>query len=51
MAKLIALVFLAAMIVQGIKPLGLPGLKKRRDFWKVAVAALAAIGLTMLVRP
>mgnify|MGYP000014657798 CR=1 FL=1 len=29
--------------------LGLPGLRQRRDFWKLAVGALAAISLTVLV--
>ena len=48
MSKLIALLILALMIVQIIKPLGLPGLRERRDFWKLAVLALAAISLTAL---
>jgi hypothetical protein len=37
------------MVVQIIKPLGLPGLRQRRDFWKLAVAAMIAISLTVLV--
>ena len=49
MSKALALVIVALMIVQLIKPLGLPGLKERRDFWKLAVAALVAISLTVLV--
>ena len=32
-----------------IKPLGLPGLKQRRDYWKLAVAAMVAISLTVLL--
>jgi hypothetical protein len=51
MAKVIALILLAAMFVQMIKPLGLPGLRKRSDFWKVAVIAIAAMMLTAMVRP
>jgi hypothetical protein len=51
MAKVIALILLAAMFVQMIKPLGLPGLRKRSDFWKVAVFAIAAMMLTAVVRP
>lgn len=49
MSKVLALVIVAMMIVQIIKPLGLPGLRQRRDSWKLAVAALAAISLTVLL--
>jgi hypothetical protein len=49
MSKLLALVILAMMIIQLIKPLGWPWLKKRRDFWKLAVLALAAISLTAVM--
>lgn len=49
MSKALALVIVALMIVQLIKPLGLPGLRERRDFWKLAVAAMVAISLTVLV--
>ncbi|MBL8576562.1 MAG: hypothetical protein JNK47_05005 [Mesorhizobium sp.] len=48
MSKILALVILAMMVIQIIKPLGLPGLKQRRDCWKLAVAALALIPLTVL---
>lgn len=48
MSKVLALVIVAMMVIQIIKPLGLPGLKQRRDCWKLAVAALAAISLTVL---
>jgi len=51
MTKIVGLLFLAAMIVQLIRPLGFPGLRKRGDFWKIAVAALAAMMLTVLVKP
>ena len=46
MSKALALVILGLMVVQLIKPLGWPGLRRRRDFWKLAVLALAAITLT-----
>jgi hypothetical protein len=49
MSKVLSLVILAMMVIQIIKPLGLPGLKQRRDFWKLAVAALAAISLTVII--
>lgn len=46
MSKAFALLMLALMAVQIIKPLGLPGLKRRADFWKLALIAMAATGLT-----
>jgi hypothetical protein len=49
MSKALALVIIGMMIVQIIKPLGLPGLKQRRDFWKLAVLALAALSLTVVL--
>lgn len=49
MSKMLALVIIGLMVVQIIKPLGLPGLKRRADFWKLAVGALAAISLTVLL--
>jgi hypothetical protein len=49
MSKALTLVILAMMVIQIIKPLGLPGLRQRRDFWKLAVVALAAISLTVVV--
>lgn len=51
MTKILSLLIIGMMIVHLIRPLGLPGLKKRADFWKIALAALAAISLTVLVRP
>ncbi|WEX09764.1 hypothetical protein [Chelativorans sp. AA-79] len=47
MTKILSLLIVAAMILHLIRPLGLPGLKKRGDFWKIAVAALAAIAVTV----
>jgi hypothetical protein len=49
MSKILALVIIGMMVIQLIKPLGLPGLRQRRDFWKLAVAAMVAITLTVLV--
>lgn len=51
MTKILSFVVIAMMIVHLIRPLGLPGLKKRGDFWKLALAALLLISLTVLVRP
>lgn len=49
MSKALALVILAMMALHLIRPLGLPGLKARRDVWKIAVFALVAIGATVLL--
>jgi hypothetical protein len=49
MTKVLSLLILAMMAIQLIRPLGLPGLKKRKDFWKLAVLALAAISATALL--
>lgn len=49
MSKVLALVIVAMMVIQVIKPLGLPGLRQRRDFWKLALLALAMMGATVLL--
>lgn len=51
MGKILALLLLGAMVLHLIKPLNLPGLRYRRDFWKIAVVAIAVMMLTVLVRP
>ena len=40
MIKLISMITTLVVIVQIIRPLGLPGLRKRADAWKLAVGAL-----------
>jgi hypothetical protein len=49
MTKALSIVIILIMIVQIIKPLGLPGLRKRSDFWKLALGALALISLTVVL--
>ncbi len=49
MSKILAFVIIGLMAIQLIKPLGLPGLRQRRDFWKLALGAMAAISLTVLL--
>jgi hypothetical protein len=49
MSKLLALVIIAMMVIQLIKPLGWPGLKRRSDFWKLALLAMAAISITAVL--
>ncbi|MGB3502952.1 MAG: hypothetical protein WBA44_15120 [Mesorhizobium sp.] len=49
MTKMLALLILAMMVLHLIRPLGLPGLKARRDVWKIAVVALVAMGATVML--
>lgn len=50
MSKAIGLFLLLVMAVQILRPLGLPGLKRRADFWKLAIAAFVIWTLTLLMR-
>jgi hypothetical protein len=51
MTKAISAFLILAMIVQIIKPLGLPGLRRRSDFWKLAIVAFVTWSVTLLFRP
>lgn len=51
MSKILPALLLAVMLLHLIRPIGLPGLKRREDFWKIAVVAIALMMLTVLVRP
>jgi len=50
MTKLIALPLILAMAIQIIKPLGYPGLRRRMDFWKIALIAFAVWAVALLAR-
>lgn len=50
MAKILALVLLAAMVIHLIRPLGLPGLKRRADVWKIAVVAFALFSVAVIAQ-
>ena len=50
-AKLIALLMILAIAAHLIKPFGLPGLRKRGDFWKIGVFAFAITMFVVLIRP
>lgn len=50
MTKIIGLLLLGAMVAQIIKPLGLPWLKRRSDFWRLAVLAFVLWAVTLLLR-
>ena len=51
MSRAIALILLLAMVAHLIRPFGLPGLRRRGDFWKIAVIAFAAVILLIPFRP
>jgi hypothetical protein len=51
MSKILPALLLAVMLLHLIRPLGLPGLKRRADFWKIAVLAIALMMLTVFIRP
>lgn len=51
MSKVFAVLVVLAMIVQLIRPLGLPGLRRRGDAWKLALVGLALILAVAVVRP
>ncbi len=51
MSKILPVLLIAVMLLHIIRPLGLPGLRRRGDFWKIAVAALALMMLTVALRP
>lgn len=48
MTKILSLVIVGLMAIHLIKPVGLPGLTRRRDFWKLAVIALLAISVAAI---
>ncbi|MCK8779177.1 hypothetical protein M0654_04180 [Rhizobium sp. NTR19] len=50
MTKAIAVLLMLAMIAQIIKPLGLPGLRRRADFWKLALFAFALWSAALILR-
>lgn len=51
MSKILPVLLLVAMLLQLIRPIGLPGLRRRADFWKIAVAAIVLMMLTVAIRP
>ena len=51
MTKLFSLLICLLMVIQIIRPLGLPLLRRRIDFWRLAMLALVVFGITTLIRP
>ncbi len=50
MTKAVSVLAILLMAIQIIKPLGLPGLTRRGDFWKLALFAFGALILTIGLR-
>ena len=50
LAKIVPLLGVILIVLHVIKPLDVPGLRKRRDFWKIAVGMGLAIVATALLR-
>ncbi|MFD2238762.1 hypothetical protein [Aureimonas populi] len=51
MTKVFSVLLVLAMLVQLIRPLGLPGLRKRADFWKIALLALGLFAVAAMIHP
>lgn len=49
MTKIVMVFFAAVAVIQLVKPLGWPGLKHRRDAWKLAVAGFFVVVLLIPV--
>ena len=49
MTKLIALLLAAVALIQLIKPLGLPGLERRQDAWKLAAGGAAVMIVVIVI--
>ncbi len=49
MTKIIALFMAMLALIQFIKPLGLPGLKRRQDAWKLAAAGVGLMFLFIVL--
>jgi hypothetical protein len=50
LAKIVPLLAIILMALHLIRPLGIPGLRRRRDFWKIGVVMAVAIVLTATIR-
>ena len=50
MTKIVPLLGILLMLLHLIWPFNVPGLRKRSDFWKIAVAMAVAVIITALLR-
>ena len=51
MTRALSFILILIMLIQVIRPLGLPGLKRRADAWKLGVFAFLLIIATAALRP
>lgn len=51
MTKIVSAIVILAMVAHMIRPLGLPGLKRRGDVWKLALLAFAVLAVVTVIRP
>ncbi|RAI03622.1 hypothetical protein DLJ53_03805 [Acuticoccus sediminis] len=51
MTKIISAIIALAILAHLIRPLGLPGLKRRSDAWKLVIVAFALLAGVILLRP
>lgn len=49
--RALVLILGLAMLVQLIRPLGIPGLRRRADAWKIAALALAILSAVAVLKP
>ena len=50
LTKILSALAVLLMIMHIIRPLGVMGLRRRKDFWKIAIAIIALILMTALIR-
>ena len=50
MGKIVMVFFAAVACIQLIKPIGWPGLKQRRDAWKLVIAGFVAVVVLIGIR-
>ena len=49
MTKIVPILAIILMVLHLVRPIGLPGLRERRDFWKIALAMIAAVLVTAVL--
>jgi hypothetical protein len=48
--KVLVFLLMLLMLAHIIKPIGFPGLRRRADFWKIALVAIVAMGIAVLLQ-
>ncbi|UOM37021.1 hypothetical protein [Acuticoccus sp. I52.16.1] len=51
MTRIISVIIALAIIAHLIRPLGLPGLRRRADAWKLVVVAFVLFAAVIVLRP